>query len=76
MHKQAKPKKPGRPRMAKGQAKGTIEPVRFSPGDRKRVETAAKASEQTASAWIRARCSPRLGTEAADPKLGHRRTSW
>jgi hypothetical protein len=34
MPKQPKPKKPGRPKMAKGEAKGTIMPVRFSPEDR------------------------------------------
>ena len=48
-----KPKKPGRPRLAKAEAKGTIIPVRFSPEDRKRVEAAAKASKQTVSAWVR-----------------------
>jgi len=48
-----KPKKPGRPRMAKGEAKESIVPVRFSPEDRKRVEAAAKAHKQTVSAWVR-----------------------
>jgi hypothetical protein len=53
MPKQAKPKKPGRPRLAKGAAKGSIVPVRFSPEDRKRVEAAAKANNKTVSEWIR-----------------------
>jgi predicted HicB family RNase H-like nuclease len=48
-----KPKKPGRPKLAKGEAKGTIVPVRFSPEERKRVEAAAKASKQNVSTWIR-----------------------
>jgi predicted HicB family RNase H-like nuclease len=48
-----KPKKPGRPRMAKGEAKGSIMPVRFSPEERKRVEAAARANKQTVSAWVR-----------------------
>jgi len=48
-----RPKRPGRPRLAKGEAKGTIVPVRFSPGDRKKVEAAARDSKQTVSAWIR-----------------------
>jgi len=48
-----RPKKPGRPRLAKGEAKGTIVPVRFSLQDRKRVEAAAKASKKTVSEWIR-----------------------
>jgi predicted HicB family RNase H-like nuclease len=52
-----KPKKPGRPRLAKGEAKGTIVPVRFSPEDRKRVEIAAKASGKTVSEWIRSTLS-------------------
>jgi predicted HicB family RNase H-like nuclease len=53
MPKQPKPKKPGRPKMAKGEAKGSIVPVRFSPEDRKRVEAAARANNQTVSAWVR-----------------------
>jgi predicted HicB family RNase H-like nuclease len=56
-----KPKKPGRPRMAKGEAKGSIVPVRFSPEDRKRVEAAAKASNQTVSAWIRSTLTAAIG---------------
>lgn len=53
MPKQAKPKKPGRPRLAKSEAKGSIMPVRFSPEDRKRIEAAATASNKTVSEWIR-----------------------
>jgi predicted HicB family RNase H-like nuclease len=56
-----KPKKPGRPRLAKGEAKGSIVPVRFSPEDRKRVEAAAKASNQTVSAWVRGMLSAAIG---------------
>jgi predicted HicB family RNase H-like nuclease len=48
-----KPKKPGRPMLPKGEAKGTIVPVRFSPEERKRIEAAAKGSKQTVSAWVR-----------------------
>jgi hypothetical protein len=53
MPKQSKPKKPGRPRLAKGAAKGSVVPVRFSLEDRKRVEAAAKASKKTVSEWVR-----------------------
>ncbi len=55
MPSQHKPKsKPiGRPKLAKGEAKGSIVPVRFNAEDRKRVETAAKAKNQTVSHWIR-----------------------
>ena len=56
-----KPKKPGRPKMAKGTTKGSIVPVRFSPEDRKRVEAAAKASKQNVSQWIRSTLSTAIG---------------
>ena len=56
-----KPKKPGRPRMSKGEAKGSIVPVRFSPDERKRVEAAAKASKQNVSQWIRSTLSAAIG---------------
>jgi hypothetical protein len=56
-----KPKKPGRPKMAKGEAKGSIVPVRFSPEERKRVEEAARACNQTVSAWVRSTLSSALG---------------
>jgi hypothetical protein len=51
--KKPKPKKPGRPRLAKAEAKGSIVPVRFRPEERKRVEAAARASNQSVSAWVR-----------------------
>jgi predicted HicB family RNase H-like nuclease len=50
---QAKPKKPGRPKLAKADYKGKIVPVRFAPDDLKRIERAAQASNQTLSQWIR-----------------------
>ncbi len=43
----------GRPKLPKGEAKGRIVPVRFNPLDIKRIESAAKASDQTVSEWIR-----------------------
>jgi len=55
-----KPKKPGRPRLAKRDAKGTIVPVRFSPEDRRRVEAAAKASKQNVSQWIRSTLAAKI----------------
>ena len=61
MPKQPKPRKPGRPKMAKGEAKGSIVPVRFSPDERKRVEAAAKASNQTVSAWVRSTLLATIG---------------
>ena len=56
-----KPRKPGRPKLAKGEAKGTIVPVRFSPEGRKKVEAAAKASGKTVSEWIRSTLSTAIG---------------
>jgi hypothetical protein len=51
--KPTKPKKIGRPKLAKGEAKGKIVPVRFNPEDLKNVMAAAKASNKTLSEWIR-----------------------
>jgi hypothetical protein len=48
-----KPKKVGRPKMAKGEAKGKIVPVRFNADELKRATLAAKRSNQTLSEWIR-----------------------
>ncbi len=50
---QPKPKKIGRPKLPKGEAKGRIVPIRFNASDLKRIESAARASEQTVSEWIR-----------------------
>lgn len=48
-----KPKKVGRPKLPKAHAKSNIMPVRFNAEDRKRVEAAARASNQTVSEWVR-----------------------
>ena len=53
MAQQKKPKRVGRPKLPKGEAKGRIVPVRFRPEDIKAIEAAAKASNQTVSEWIR-----------------------
>ena len=53
MPKQPKPKPVGRPKMAKGEAKGKIVPIRFNAEDIKRVTSAAKANKQTVSEWVR-----------------------
>jgi hypothetical protein len=50
---QPKPKKIGRPKLPKGDAKARIVPVRFNPGLLKRVTAAAKARDQTISEWVR-----------------------
>jgi uncharacterized protein (DUF1778 family) len=48
-----KPKKVGRPKLPKGEAKGRVVQVRLNADDLKRVTTAAKAKGQTLSDWIR-----------------------
>jgi hypothetical protein len=50
---QPKPKKVGRPKLPKGDAKGRIVPVRFNADDMKRIAASAKASKMTVSEWIR-----------------------
>jgi hypothetical protein len=50
---QKKPRKVGRPKLPKGEAKGKIVPVRFAADAIKAVEAAAKAEKQTVSEWIR-----------------------
>ena len=53
MKQQKKTRKPGRPKLPKGEAKGRIVPVRFTADDLKAIETAAKACNQSLSEWIR-----------------------
>jgi hypothetical protein len=50
---QPKPKKMGRPKLPKGEAKGRMVPIRFNDSDLKRIESAAKKSQKTVSEWIR-----------------------
>jgi len=48
-----KPKKIGRPKLPKGEAKGRIVPVRFNAEEVKRITAAASARNQKVSEWIR-----------------------
>ena len=50
---QPKPKKIGRPKLPKGEAKGRIVPVRFSAEEVRRITAAAAARDQKVSEWIR-----------------------
>ncbi len=50
---QKKPRKVGRPKLPKGEAKGSTVQVRFTPDDTKAIEAAAKAKNQTVSEWVR-----------------------
>jgi len=59
-----KPKKIGRPKLPKGEAKGRIVPIRFNANDLRRIELAAKANQKTVSEWIRGVVSSAMGAEA------------
>lgn len=48
-----KPKKVGRPKLPKSEAKARIIPVRFDADSLKRITASAKANNQTVSEWIR-----------------------
>jgi hypothetical protein len=60
---QPKPKKIGRPKLPKGEAKGRIVPMRFNPADMKRIEATARASQQTVSEWIRGTVTAAMGAQ-------------
>ena len=53
MPTQPKPRKVGRPKLPKGEAKGKIVPIRFNADNLRRVERAAKAKNLSVSEWIR-----------------------
>jgi predicted HicB family RNase H-like nuclease len=53
MPTQSKPKKVGRPKLPKGEAKGKLVALRFNAEDLKRINAAAKTNKQTLSEWIR-----------------------
>jgi predicted HicB family RNase H-like nuclease len=53
MPSQTKPRRVGRPKLPKGEAKGKIIALRFSAEDVKRVNAAAKAKKLSVSEWIR-----------------------
>ncbi len=50
-----KTRKPGRPKLPKGEAKGRIVNVRVAADDLKVMEAAAKARKQSVSEWIRSK---------------------
>jgi uncharacterized protein (DUF1778 family) len=60
MPKQPKPRPVGRPKLAKGEAKGKIVPIRLNADDLKRVANAAKANKQTVSEFVRSTLYARL----------------
>ena len=56
-----KPKKVGRPKLPKGEAKGKFVGLRFDPEYLKRIDAAAKASKQSRSEWIRGTLTAAIG---------------
>lgn len=48
-----KTKKPGRPKLPKGNAKAGYLRVRLTASELQAIEAAAKASKQTVSEWVR-----------------------
>jgi hypothetical protein len=60
MPKQPKTKKPGRPTLPEGQAKGKIVPVRFAESEIEAILRAAEEQGQTVSQWIRSTLSSAL----------------
>jgi hypothetical protein len=53
MPKQPKKRKPGRPMLPRGEAKGKIVPVRFASAEYDKLSQTARKAGQTVSQWIR-----------------------
>jgi hypothetical protein len=56
-----KPKKVGRPKLPKGEAKGKIVAMRFEAEDLKRIDAAAKAVKKSRSEWMRSMLFAAIG---------------
>ena len=69
MPKQPKPKPVGRPKMAKGEAKGKIVPVRFNAEDIKKIELAAKKTNQTVSNFVRTQITDKSSRDEFDEAI-------
>lgn len=54
-------RKPGRPKLPKGEAKGKMIALRFDPDYLKQIDAAAKAGKQSRSEWIRSTLSAAIG---------------
>lgn len=55
-----KTKRPGRPKLPKGNAKAVYLRVRITREESKAMETAAKASKQSVSEWVRSKLNAAL----------------
>ena len=56
-----KKRKPGRPKLPRGKAKGRIVPIRFTKAEADQFAEAARKSNQTVSEWIRRTVLAALG---------------
>src|SRR5215469_2237010 len=67
-----KKRKPGRPRLPKGQAKGKIVRIRFTKAEAELLAEAARKSNQTVSEWIRRIALTAVGAsdKAFSPEIG------
>jgi len=61
---QKKARKPGRPPLPKGQAKGRIVPIRLTHDERQQYEKAARANGQTLSEWVRSTLAAKVSNHA------------
>ena len=50
-----KKRKPARPKLPKGEAKGKVLPIRLAKAEFERLSAAARLNDQTVSDWIRSR---------------------
>jgi len=57
----SKPRKPGRPKLPKGEAKGKIVAMRFDAEELKRLDAVAKASKKSRSDWMRSTLFAAIG---------------
>ena len=61
MPTQSKPKKVGRPKLPKGEAKGKLVAIRLDPEELKRIDKVAKAEKKTRSEWMRSALFAAMG---------------
>jgi hypothetical protein len=66
MPTQPKLRKPGRPALPKGEAKGETLRIRVTASELKEYGVKAKASKQTVSDWIRATLNAQIRSEAKE----------
>ena len=62
MPKQPKPKKVGRPKMPKGDAKAVMLRVRVTATEQRLIEAKAKGNKKTVSEWVRSTLLTKIET--------------